>query len=376
MDIEAYEALDNKLRSLLKEDLVFREFRKKIGRFFTASTGSVNDSFFEASHQMKRSGQEEDEPAGIFSGTGTMHRQLMERFTIVDFDAKNTEDIFISPCRDISICRIPRYFRLENHSVTPLNVLFVYEGGVSVELEGREYVLKQGDFVILSPDMPFSMCISDDKTVVLSVMIRKSTFRARYPDLLFDKHLGRLFSDMILGNSRIFVVVNAPDSKIVREIMLGMLFQQNSGDKFSSRAVKSYLDLFFSLQLPYIKAESLQSVKDLPRDILLSNIMSYISKNFPTVTLQELSKFFSFSTSHMSRLLVSGYGKSFTELITEIRLEKIRDLLQGTDMNFEEICELTGYSDPRQPRRLIKKHFGVAPNELRPRRKSLRASSA
>lgn len=72
-------------------------------------------------------------------------------------------------------------------------------------------------------------------------------------------------------------------------------------------------------------------------------------------------------TSHtqLYRRLKSLTGMNPTTYIRTIRLEKARKRLQRTDESVSEIAYSTGFSDPNYFSRVFRRHFGLAPSQLR-----------
>ena len=53
------------------------------------------------------------------------------------------------------------------------------------------------------------------------------------------------------------------------------------------------------------------------------------------------------------------------EYVTEIRIEKAKELLLKPELSMKEICAMTGYSDPNYFSRSFKKNVGVTPTEYK-----------
>ena len=53
------------------------------------------------------------------------------------------------------------------------------------------------------------------------------------------------------------------------------------------------------------------------------------------------------------------------EYLTEIRMNRARELLAGTELSMKEICGEVGYSDPNYFSRIFKKHTGLTPTEYK-----------
>ena len=71
------------------------------------------------------------------------------------------------------------------------------------------------------------------------------------------------------------------------------------------------------------------------------------------------------STSYFSALFKSHTGKTFVEYVTDVRMEKAKELLKHSLLKTYEIAAKTGYQDPQYFSVLFKKHTGDTPTEYR-----------
>lgn len=94
----------------------------------------------------------------------------------------------------------------------------------------------------------------------------------------------------------------------------------------------------------------------------------YILNNFQKdISLDEVSRQADISPYYFSKLFKQETGKNFIEYLTEVRLEKAKQLLGDYQYSIKEICGMSGYSDPNYFSRIFKKYEGVTPSEYRER---------
>ena len=92
----------------------------------------------------------------------------------------------------------------------------------------------------------------------------------------------------------------------------------------------------------------------------------YIKDNFhKDVSLDEVSKTVNISPYYFSKIFKEGTGKNFIEYLTNIRMERAKELLSTTEHSMKEICAMCGYSDPNYFSRSFKKNVGVTPTEFK-----------
>lgn len=106
------------------------------------------------------------------------------------------------------------------------------------------------------------------------------------------------------------------------------------------------------------------------RDESSSNVVDiaqeYIKQNYAKpLNLDEVSYYVNISPYYFSKIFKEGTGENFIEYLTNIRIEKAKELLSSTDYSMKEICVMVGYSDPNYFSRSFKKNVGVTPTEYK-----------
>lgn len=71
------------------------------------------------------------------------------------------------------------------------------------------------------------------------------------------------------------------------------------------------------------------------------------------------------SYSHLSMLFKKETGISFQDYVHQVRMDKVRELLLGTDKKMYEIVEELGFADQSYFSRWFKRSAGITPSELR-----------
>ena len=95
------------------------------------------------------------------------------------------------------------------------------------------------------------------------------------------------------------------------------------------------------------------------------DILEYIDNNFATVTFPDAVKKSGYCQAHFSRLFKKLTGKSFTDYVNYLRIEKAARMIldkQGTITSAAYTC---GFSSIRHFNRVFKKETGFCPKEIR-----------
>ena len=93
----------------------------------------------------------------------------------------------------------------------------------------------------------------------------------------------------------------------------------------------------------------------------------YISQHFtdPNLMLQDVARAVNMSNSRFSTVFAQQSGKTFTEFMTGLRINKAKELLRDTDLRSSQIAVEVGYNDAHYFSYLFKKNEGMTPGEYR-----------
>ena len=85
------------------------------------------------------------------------------------------------------------------------------------------------------------------------------------------------------------------------------------------------------------------------------------------MTLDELTEKMHLSKPYLSKYIREKSGKTFGDIVKNVRMKKARSLLKNTSMTVESIAESVGYQNVEHFNRLFKKRYGMTPVQYRNR---------
>ncbi|WP_270739926.1 helix-turn-helix domain-containing protein [Massilioclostridium coli] len=96
-------------------------------------------------------------------------------------------------------------------------------------------------------------------------------------------------------------------------------------------------------------------------------ILEYLNKNYsnPNLSLIYLSDLFGYSPKYLGRIFKNYTNQFFTQYLTEVRMEKARELILNTDRSISDIYGMVGITSSQYFYRLFKKQYGYSPASLR-----------
>ena len=108
-------------------------------------------------------------------------------------------------------------------------------------------------------------------------------------------------------------------------------------------------------------------------DILTYKMTAFIEKKYAQdISLGDLAEFVGFSTSYTSRYFHKHTGKSFSNYLTELRIEQAKKLLSESDRPVvTTIAKSVGYNNPQFFSRTFKELTGLTPTEYAEKNRKL-----
>lgn len=280
-------------------------------------------------------------------------------------------EAYIQKDADISFVRHLRYFPDKIHSHEFIEIAYVYEGQCRQRFiypndVTEDRILKNGAVCILPPRITHTVFVDSDSTVI-NILVRSSTLKNSITRFTSgDNIISAFFINVLYGITQPhYILMETGADKEIHGLIEQMLMEFVQKKLYFQRALSLQLGLFFTyLQRDY--SGSMQFSSHLPYSITyISRIYEYIEKHYRTASVAEIAESFSVSPSYLSRLVKKYTGTTISSLVQRVRMQTACDLLTGTDMSVQQICEAVGYGEVSFFIRLFKQHTGKTPHQYR-----------
>ena len=255
------------------------------------------------------------------------------------------------------------------YSNTYFSLTYIYRGSCEFYFENNERrTLKEGDVCIVSPNSRH--CISShEETFAFYIIIRKSSFLVLFNEFLTNDtiHADFFRNALSQSNDKNFIIINTDkDDEELTTYLQAMSAECYKDDPVSNICAISLLKLFFANTVrKYGEHVTMYDPKFLHPDRDLNLILQYIANNYQHLTLKKLAEHFHYNPSYVSRMLHKSSKKSFSEIITDLRVANARSYLDNTDKNIQEIASIVGYNSPDHFSKSFKKITGLSPSAYR-----------
>lgn len=274
------------------------------------------------------------------------------------------QDIFITPFSPVR--------RMASHRHEFFEIIYVYSGQCRLCIEGEAISLHEGELSIVAPQS-LHMAEVSEKSTVLSILVRQSTFDVMFWNLLSQKDLLSQFFRSALYESEQsnFLFLRTDNSDKLKRLLHLLVQECYSDEPYSNSCAVNYINLLFA-EILRRSSDTIRLYREddiTPGNLDFARIIRYIQENYETVTLSELAEMLHYSESYMSRIIKKYLKTTFSDLVRNLRLTRAADYLVTTEMTVNQIAEAVGFDSSDHFTRLFKRSFGVTPTDYRSRTK-------
>lgn len=154
---------------------------------------------------------------------------------------------------------------------------------------------------------------------------------------------------------------------ILFELLLDEVQRHEAGFLPAIHALTTKLILETARSIAHIPADA--TFDGDPQSQVVRDIIRYMKDNLQhPIQIRDIAAQVHLSERHVSRLFLEATQKTLKTYLTDLRLEKARQLLLKDDLPIGEIALLTGYPDGRYFSTIFRKHLGMTPSAFRMQR--------
>ena len=245
-------------------------------------------------------------------------------------------------------------------------MIYVLSGKCEQVIEDLNISMIEGDICIVSPGVKHSIGVFDD-SIIINVLIRRSTFEDTFFDFLRNNNLLSSFflNNIYKDKQNDYIISHTNNNKDIEDSILDMFLEYENKEFYYNNILNHLIMVFFAkllrnpdidVEVPNIKKKS---------DLRDSSIITYIQDNYIDVTLEELASEFHFSVPYCSKIIKQITEYNFTQLLQKIRLERAESLLVNTNIPIADISNSVGYPNVEHFIRLFNKKYKMSPSKYR-----------
>ena len=288
------------------------------------------------------------------------------------------EESFFSPDRRVGIhvskhnCFTPPV----PHSHDFFEMFYVYDGQCVHQVGKQRSMLSAGDLCLIQPHVVHALDVSDE-SVIVDVLIRRSTFRHYFYSILQgDNLLANFFMSTLYSTRGIdYLIFHTAEDPVLRHALTELCMESFGQQAYYSVLINALVTRIFvqllrlhtgRCELPDGKLQDTQTAIRIAR---------YLQMNAASATLDGLAADFHYSPEYTSRLVKRVTGQPFIRLLTSVRMENAEQLLRDTTLPITDIAAVVGYESGEHFIRTFHRHKGLTPSAYRRRHASAPAPS-
>lgn len=239
-------------------------------------------------------------------------------------------------------------------------LFFISNGSCYFNSNGKDFVINKNDVYFLFPDVIHSYK-TDESDPVIEWWIGFNGANAKI--ILHE-----------LGITPENPVVRSVSDPLFKQLIEELLEISSCSSPNNILKASGILHLLFNI-LSEKCSNSYDSQKT-PSDGLTDGIRSarlFLDVNYPNnISMEQTAKYANMSRSHFSTKFKAETGQSPLEYLTEIRIQRAKQYLNGSALSIAETASSVGIFDEKYFSRLFKKIIGISPSEYRDRTLSIK----
>ncbi len=266
---------------------------------------------------------------------------------------------------NICVARHFRYDMHREHQHDFFQMNCILGGTGTVEVEGEALTVTEGDYLLMAPHVRHCIRVFNDDCLWLKLYIRKSTFEKTFFDWLGQNNiLSAFFRQTLYGEGSNYILFHTAGDEMLRKLTLRLYAEMMNAEEYYRIVGEAQLiELFCRLVRDHITQSETPS--DSEKRTTIGSIIRYMKTNYRTTDLTDTARQVGYSRNYLCRILSGVMGRTYTELLNEIRIEAAQNLLTTTSMTAAEIAAHVGFHSSEHFHRVFRKLTGLSPLKWR-----------
>lgn len=263
-------------------------------------------------------------------------------------------------------------------------VMYVLEGTVTQNIEGKIYTYSSGDCCVMNRNIRHRESYSSNYRAIFLMISEKFIHDIFYDDFagLSDEDRCRLqLLQMIEENKQkkyycvkefvnyFFKPPGGSQKDNMYEIWDEIVLETVNKTPGYLLIVRGLLLRFFlQLEMPLLYRSEKYHLEGKNSEELFSKIVRFLEGNDGRFSREEMEESLGYSSNYLNRIVKKYTGMNLIKFGQAFCLKKAGDLLDTTDMSISEIIDFLGFSNRHYFYNIFKEKYGITPKEYRNRR--------
>lgn len=270
--------------------------------------------------------------------------------------------------------KLDKTFGMHRHCHGYYEIMYCIEGSFQFEYshDGTNYTavrINPNEFVFINAGLMHSIYVDGEYSAVvgnveLKPQRRERSILKKADGILSVEYGGLIAADSGLRYMATRDLIHMPDSENVKFAVTRLVECLATGDYDDAETACGLRSMIVFLLLEIGKC-----VKNITKDAGVTYIKrakEYVRANcFGKFSLDGMAKSVGVNKAYLQRLFKSYDGRTVMQYVTQLRLERARNLLLNTSEPIGIVCREVGFGTQQQFINVFKKATGVTPSEYR-----------
>lgn len=277
-------------------------------------------------------------------------------------------DVFLKDDENIGIHKHDRFMRFEEHGHDYLEMIYIYDGKLHHKIGQADVELKKGELLILDLNVSHSIEPAEINDIAVNILIKKEFFDWIIMGQLADNDIISDFVVKTIYDRQIYksyLHFQCGDHMRIQNVMHNLLCEFYDPTFCTETVIHSYMMILFTELLRFQKKNLSKMTNKRFNTAIGSEIIRYIQKEYRQLSMRDLANHFNFNCDYLGKIIKQTTGKTFTDLLQEIRLNEACILLKNSQVSVSDIIKEVGYSNKSYFYKIFKKNFQLTPDEYR-----------
>lgn len=248
-----------------------------------------------------------------------------------------------------------------------MELAYIVKGNFRQFIIDRVYEFNEGDFVLLHMDSLHYELVKDSDCFVVFLDMSPEFFKQVFEEAIHLSTLEEYMKTNLLtqGRNKQFIVFTPTKIELelsnLVEYVLEELEMKRAGWR---KVIEGYMIRMIYMLLNSYKDRRMQFTES-KDNMMFDKIITYISKNYSTITIEDLVREFHYHEAYYSRLLKKYTNLTFSQYTQKVRMNKAKELLRNTEESINSIVKRVGYTNKGYFYRIFKEKEYMTPQEYR-----------